>query len=110
MAPPKERVSTLQMKKPCTKPTSTPIQEETLRVEASDPIKFPREYVPPRKPRTNQFRIPKVTMEGDMLGAIGSLWFSEHDLIDLNKFIELTPKHYLCTSLIPYSLVLTLKT
>jgi hypothetical protein len=71
--------------------------------------------VPPRNPTTKQVRLPKepkydlvtpmippgVTVEGDMLGAVGSLKFSDHDLADLKKFPELVPHNYLCTSLRP---------
>jgi hypothetical protein len=38
---------------------------------------------------------PGVTVEGDMLGAIGNLRYSDHDLEDLKKFPELAPHNYL---------------
>jgi hypothetical protein len=88
MAPPKAGESTLKTKKPCTEHLiKNP--EETLRVEASNPINFPRAYVPPRNPTTKQVRFHEeskydlvillmphgVTIEGDMLGAVGNLMF-----------------------------------
>jgi hypothetical protein len=32
-----------------------------------------------------------VTIEGDMLGVVGSLRFSEHDMEDMKKFPYLAP-------------------
>jgi len=62
-------------------------------------------YVPPRKPTTKHVRLPKemkydlvtlvipprVIVEGYMLGTLGSLWFSDHDLEYLKKFLDLAP-------------------
>ena len=72
-------------------------------------MNFPRVYVPPRKPTTKQVRLTKepkydlvtlviqsgVTVEGDMLGAVGNLQFLDHDLANMKKFLELAPQNYL---------------
>jgi hypothetical protein len=52
---------------------------------------------------------PGVTVEGDMLGVIGSLRYSDHDLTDLKKFPELAPQNYLRTGMNPGSLVVTVE-
>jgi len=79
--------------------------------------------VPPRKPTPKQVRLPmepkynlvtlvippEVTVEGDMLGTIGSLKFSDHDLAVLKKFPELVPHNYLSTSINPNLLILIVK-
>jgi hypothetical protein len=77
----------------------------------------------PSKPTTRQVRLPKemkydlvtpmiplgVTIEGVMLGVLGSLNFLDHVLIDIKNFLELAPPNYLFTSLRPDSLVLTVE-
>jgi hypothetical protein len=113
------------MKKSRTKQELVLVQEETPRAEASDPSlrNFPRVYVPPRKPTKKLVRLPKepkydlitpviplgVSIEGDMLGAVGSLRFSNHDIEYMKKFLELSPQNYLCIGLNPDSLVLIVK-
>jgi hypothetical protein len=78
------------------------MQQEVLRMEELDPslVNFPRAYVPPRKLTTKQIRLeketkydmvtpvipPGVTIDGDMLGAIGNLRYADHDLVYLKKF------------------------
>jgi hypothetical protein len=52
---------------------------------------------------------PGVTVEGDMLGEIESLRYSDHDLSDAKKFPELAPQNYLHTIMRPRSLVMTLE-
>jgi hypothetical protein len=120
MEMPKEGVSTSGMKKSRNKKTSTPVQEQTP--ESFDLIKFSREYVPPRKLIANQFRLqkeakydmvtlvipPGVIVEGDMLGSIGNLSYSNHDLTDLKKFRELAPHNYLHVGMNLRSLVITI--
>jgi hypothetical protein len=39
---------------------------------------------------------PGVTVDEDMLGAIGNLRYVDHDLADLKKFLEIAPHNYLC--------------
>jgi hypothetical protein len=52
---------------------------------------------------------PKVTIKGDMLGAIGNLRYSDHDLTDLKKFPELAPHNYLHMGMNVRSLVITVE-
>jgi len=72
------------------------------RIEEVDPslVNFPRAYLPPRKLTTKQIKLeketkydmvtpvipPGVTIDGDMLGAIGNLRYADHDLVYLKKF------------------------
>jgi hypothetical protein len=83
------------------------VQEEVPRVEEADPslVNFPRAYVPPRKLIEKQVILQKevkynmvtlviplgVTIEGDMLGEIENMRYSDHDLGDLKKFPWLAP-------------------
>jgi hypothetical protein len=68
-----------------------------------------KDYIPPRKPSTNLVNLQKeakcdlvepkipsgVIVEGDMLRAIPSLKFVDHDLSEDNKFLDLDPRKYL---------------
>jgi hypothetical protein len=108
------------MKKLRTKKVATPVQEESPRAKTFDPINFPRAYVPLRNPTTKQVTLqkeakydlvtsvipPGVTVEGDMLGTVGSLRILDQNPANLKKFPELPPHNYLCTSINPDSLVL----
>jgi hypothetical protein len=44
---------------------------------------------------------PGVSVEGDMLGKISTLKFSDHDIMDEKKFPELAREKYLCTKSVP---------
>jgi hypothetical protein len=52
---------------------------------------------------------PGVTVEGNMLGEIESLRYSNHNLSDANKFPELATQNYLRTVMRLGSLVMTLE-
>jgi hypothetical protein len=83
------------------------VKEEVPREEEADPslVNFPRAYVLPRKLTTKQVILQKqvkydmvtpviplgVTIEGDMLGEIESMRYSNHDLGDFKKFPWLAP-------------------
>jgi hypothetical protein len=74
-----------------------------------------KDYIPPRKSSTNLVNLqkeekydlvepeipPGVIVEGDMLGAIPSLKFTDHDLSDEKKFPDLAPRKYLKTFIDP---------
>jgi hypothetical protein len=113
MAPPKATTtSTSTPKKPCSKPPTVPVQEETPGASTSEPssTNFPRDYIPPRK-RYKQSQStcqkmlstslwsqeipPGVIVEEDMLGLIPSLKYADHDITDEKKFLELAPSKYL---------------
>jgi hypothetical protein len=52
---------------------------------------------------------PGVTVEGDVIGAIGNLRYPCHNLVDLKKFPDLAPHNYLRTKMNPRSLVVTVE-
>jgi hypothetical protein len=76
--------------------------------------------VPPIKPTMEQVRLqkedmydmvtpmipPGATIKGDILGAIGNLRYSDHDLEYLKKFPMLVPHKYLCKLMNLRSLVI----
>jgi len=123
MVPPNLGESTSQTKKQRTRKTSILVQGGASSTEASYLVNFPREYVAPTKPIAKLVNLPKepkydliapeipleVNIEGDMLGTIGNLKFSYHDLENMKKFLELAPQNYLCMKLSPYSLLLRVK-
>jgi hypothetical protein len=98
------------------------LQVQFLRSEEAYPslVSFLREYVPPRKPKKKQVKLQKevnydmvtlviplgVTVEGDMLGTIGNLRYSNHDLENLNKIPKLAPKNHLHIGMNPRSHVI----
>jgi len=109
MAPPKATMTSASTpKKQCSKSLVVLVEENIPGVSSSE-IRFPRDYIPPRKDTTNPINLLKdakyelvepeiplgVIMEEDMLGLILNLKYAGHDIMDERKFLELALSNYL---------------
>jgi hypothetical protein len=96
MAPPKVGALAATTRKTSRmRPSTTPKFEETTGASTSQPM-FPRDYIPPRKdtaphvilPMDAKYLLvtpkipPNFIIEGDMMGKVIVLKFSDHDITD----------------------------
>jgi hypothetical protein len=90
-----------------------PVKEKTLGASVSEPClaNFRKDYITPIKSSVKLVKLQKeenyeimepkippiVIVEGDILGAVSSLKFANHDLLDKKKFLDLAPWKYMKT-------------